>query len=111
MNEALVIPNQPAAAAEPIAGAGSTFVAKILGPAKTSEFGLNRAAEPVDVRGMNRRRCARPQTSRPTELSPGPSETGFEFLLWRAQRLEAKRVDDLLLAEAQRQLRLERLPD
>lgn len=57
---------------------------------------------------MNRRRCARPQTPRPNELSPGPSQVGFEFLLWRCQRLEAQRTDEFLLTEAARQLRLER---
>jgi hypothetical protein len=33
---------------------------------------------------------------------------GFEFLLWRYGRLEEKRVDEFLLAEAEEQLRLER---
>jgi len=57
---------------------------------------------------MNRPRSSRPLTFRPTDLSPGPSEVGFEFLLWRYRRLEAKRVDEFLLAEAEAQLRLER---
>jgi hypothetical protein len=33
---------------------------------------------------------------------------GFEFLLWRYQRLEEKQVDECLLAQAADQLRLER---
>lgn len=57
---------------------------------------------------MNRPRSSRPRSSRPTDLSPGPSEVGFEFLLWRHRRLEVKRTDELLLAEAGEQLRLER---
>lgn len=57
---------------------------------------------------MNRPRSTRPRTPRPTDLSPGPSEVGFDFLLWRHSRLVEKRVDDLLLAEAEDQLRLER---
>lgn len=57
---------------------------------------------------MNRPRSTRPRTFRPTDLSPGPSEAGFEFLLWRHRRLEVKRTDEFLLAEAEEQLRLER---
>ena len=57
---------------------------------------------------MNRPRSTRPRTSRPTDLSPGPSQVGFEFLLWRHRRLEVKRTDELLLAQAEDQLRLER---
>ena len=59
---------------------------------------------------MNRPRSTRPRTFRPTDLSPGPSQVGFEFLLWRNQRLEEKRVDECLLAQAAEQLRLERDP-
>jgi hypothetical protein len=33
---------------------------------------------------------------------------GFEFLLWRHRRLVEKWTDELLLAEAEEQLRLER---
>ncbi len=57
---------------------------------------------------MTHPRSTRPRTSRPTDLSPGPSEVGFEFLLWRFGRLEEKRVDEFLLAKAAEQLRLER---
>lgn len=57
---------------------------------------------------MNRPRPTRPRTYRPTDLSPGPSQVGFEFLLWRHRRLEEKQVDEFLLAEAEAQLRLER---
>ncbi|MGH9041688.1 MAG: hypothetical protein ACRDZ3_15830 [Acidimicrobiia bacterium] len=59
---------------------------------------------------MTRPRSTRPRTPRPTELSPGPSEVGFDFLLWRHSRMVEKRVDELLLAEAAEQLRLEREP-
>ncbi|MGH9037362.1 MAG: hypothetical protein ACRD0O_16515 [Acidimicrobiia bacterium] len=57
---------------------------------------------------MNRPRSTRPRTYRPTDLSPGPSQVGFEFLLWRHARLEEKRADEFLLAQAAEQLRLER---
>ena len=57
---------------------------------------------------MNRPRSSRPRTSRPTDLSPGPTQVGFEFLLWRYRRLDEKRTDELLLAEAEEQLRVER---
>lgn len=57
---------------------------------------------------MNRPWSTRPRTSRPTDLSPGPTQVGFEFLLWRHRRLEEKRTDELLLAQAEEQLRLER---
>ncbi|MGH8971929.1 MAG: hypothetical protein ACRD0C_01820 [Acidimicrobiia bacterium] len=57
---------------------------------------------------MTHPRSTRPRCSRPTDLSPGPSQVGFEFLLWRYGRLEEKRVDEFLLAKAEEQLRLER---
>lgn len=57
---------------------------------------------------MNRPRSSRPRTFRPTDLSPGPTQEGFEFLLWRLRRLEEKRTDEFLLAQAEEQLRLER---
>ena len=56
---------------------------------------------------MNRR-FSRPRTSRPTELSPGPSELGFEFLLWRHEQLAVKRTDEVLLGDAFDELRLDR---
>lgn len=56
---------------------------------------------------MNRRH-SRPRTSRPTDLSPGPSEVGFEFLLWRYERIAAKSLDESLLGQVAEQLRLER---
>ncbi|MDQ3943640.1 MAG: hypothetical protein M3357_00490 [Actinomycetota bacterium] len=59
---------------------------------------------------MNRPRSSRPRTFRPTDLSPGPSQVGFEFLLWRHRRLDEKRNDEFLLAQAEEQLRLEREP-
>jgi len=57
---------------------------------------------------MTRPRSNRPRCTRPTDLSPGPSEVGFEFLLWRFGRLEEKRVDEFLLGKAAEALRLER---
>ena len=57
---------------------------------------------------MNRPKSTGPRTPRPTELSPGPSEVGFDFLLWRARRVDMKRVDELMLAEAAEQLQAER---
>ena len=57
---------------------------------------------------MNGPRSTRPRTSRPTDLSPGPTQVGFEFLLWRHRRLDAKRTDEFLLAQAEEQLRVER---
>lgn len=57
---------------------------------------------------MTRPTHSRPRTYRPTDLSPGPSQVGFEFLLWRCQRLETKQTDERLLAEAAESLRRER---
>lgn len=57
---------------------------------------------------MTRPTPSRPRTYRPTDLSPGPSQVGFEFLLWRYQRLETKQTDERLLAEAAESLQRER---
>lgn len=58
--------------------------------------------------GMSRPRPSRPRTYRPTDLSPGPSQVGFDFLVWRYRRLQEKQVDERLLAEAAGQVHLER---
>ena len=74
---------------------------------KNPRFGLNCASRPVDEAAMNRR-FSRPRTSRPTELSPGPSELGFEFLLWRHEQLAVKRIGEVRLGDSFDELRLDR---